>query len=784
MISIEIISKVSNAVVQRKVGNIAMLTEDSVVKLGIKPDDIAEVRQERGKLIIVLKSGEMVVLDNFFDENCVQKNSDSVSAYDDNNVVLQGEEPGQLVSMKVMLKSGDCFSNVEYEPISNISAVLPEGYGAMGKYSTLIYGGVIGAALVGVGVAIANSKDDDDDSSKHNKPEKPTATVAIANYRDDVGPFTTDADKKNGYETKATGTYTNDNSPQLNITVSGKGVTEGKLDSNGDKVVVYRQDANGNPVKVGEATWNAKDKTYQFTDKNLADSPKDDPYVYTVRVENGGGEGAKSGEFKFFVDTTAPTAKANIVDFIDDQGQDSDKNDHAASGSITNDTAPVLNISVNQALGDGEVVAVYRTFTDAQGNKSKEERVGTATLKTGYDTAYTYTAASIGDGKYEYTARVEDQAGNQGVSSGKFDITQDTKAPTTAISKISYTDDVSPITGEFDGNKPTNDKNPLLNITVNGKVEADEVVAVYRDNVKLGNATLKNGVYQYHDNSNLSDGSYNYSVRIEDKAGNQGPAKSMNLTVDTTAPTSQAVITGYIDDVGADKGEFASGTTTDDSSPVFKVRVGSLNSGESVVLYRDDGDGKGYHEVYRTNTSYTSGVYECADGGLQNGKTYNYIAKVVDSAGNEGPVSSTFKISVSGASAAAASMKSASAASNQNDLESTAQDDAFTLNPIGHETLIYKLLNNTDALGGNGHDTVNNFSAGNSINISALLADYHNHNGGDLSNYLSITHENGNSTLHIDRDGSGTQYQSESLMTFNQTDTTLEQLLANNQLIV
>ncbi|MCL6242428.1 beta strand repeat-containing protein, partial [Acinetobacter amyesii] len=107
--------------------------------------------------------------------------------------------------------------------------------------------------------------------------------------------------------------------------------------------------------------------------------------------------------------------------------------------------------------------------------------------------------------------------------------------------------------------------------------------------------------------------------------------------------------------------------------------------------------------------------------------------------------------------------------------------ETFTLG-TGQDTLIFNVLNSTDALGGNGHDTWSDFSKsqGDVIDISSLLSGA---TAANIASYVSVTTSNGVSTISIDRDGAGTTYNSKvDLLTINEAST-LEELIKGNHLI-
>ncbi|MDU4005537.1 MAG: VCBS domain-containing protein [Pluralibacter gergoviae] len=113
---------------------------------------------------------------------------------------------------------------------------------------------------------------------------------------------------------------------------------------------------------------------------------------------------------------------------------------------------------------------------------------------------------------------------------------------------------------------------------------------------------------------------------------------------------------------------------------------------------------------------------------------------------------------------------------------STAYNDTFT-SGAGADSVIFHLLDNADATGGNGHDTWQDFSAsdGDRIDVSELLTDWDGNND-DLGQYLSVEHtESGDTVVSIDRDGSaGAAFQPTELITLENTNMTLEELIQHH----
>ena len=114
---------------------------------------------------------------------------------------------------------------------------------------------------------------------------------------------------------------------------------------------------------------------------------------------------------------------------------------------------------------------------------------------------------------------------------------------------------------------------------------------------------------------------------------------------------------------------------------------------------------------------------------------------------------------------------------------STADADRLTGSAYG-DTLIYHLLNANNATGGNNSDSWTNFSLaqGDKIDIHELLSGW-NHQASTLGNYVQVTSNGSNTVIAIDRDGTGGTYQSTNLITLENVNTTLNELLQNNHLI-
>ena len=113
----------------------------------------------------------------------------------------------------------------------------------------------------------------------------------------------------------------------------------------------------------------------------------------------------------------------------------------------------------------------------------------------------------------------------------------------------------------------------------------------------------------------------------------------------------------------------------------------------------------------------------------------------------------------------------------------------------GSDTVMFQVLDGeeSDNAGGNGTDTWLDFHLGNTttddqadkIDISDLLVNYSGDgSAASLSDYLSVNSDGTDTTIRVDRDGVGGQYQSTDLVVLKGVDTTLTELITNQQIIL
>ncbi|MGK8543890.1 Ig-like domain-containing protein [Enterobacter cloacae] len=285
---------------------------------------------------------------------------------------------------------------------------------------------------------------------------------------------------------------------------------------------------------------------------------------YDVRViaeDKAGLRSEPSDAFAFdLVAGGIPPAPA-ITDVIDDVDA------HVGTvqqGGITNDDKPTIT-------GTGQDGTTIYLYDGTNPNPIGSAVVTGGTWTIDFDTA-------LPQGEHRFRAVAEDVTGNRSPETGEWVIIVDSVDPL-APTDIELWDDFG-TPGVIADNGTTDDNTP----TYRGKGEPGGTAII-----DLGNGTTvrvpvdDKGNWSYTPAPALADGDYTWKVSIEDKAGNVGPASDpIHFIVDTSR--NGVSISHVEDDEGAQQGNLASGSHTDDTTPTV---VGRATPGAEVKVYLD-----------------------------------------------------------------------------------------------------------------------------------------------------------------------------------------------------
>ncbi|MCA4890091.1 Ig-like domain-containing protein [Escherichia whittamii] len=337
-------------------------------------------------------------------------------------------------------------------------------------------------------------------------------------------------------------------------------------------------------------------------------------YVINASVSNAIGNTGSSNH-TITVDLSAPAMGINIDSLQADTGL-------SASDFITSVSPVVVNGSLTAALASNETAQI------------SIDGGATWTTLTVTGTTWRYNdSRTLTDGNYLYQVRVIDAAGNVGATDSQ-NVVIDTIAPDPAVKTIAIsaiTTDTGLITNDF----VTSDTTLTVRGTLGAALAADERAQISLDGgVTWSTLTVIGTTWSYADGRTLTDGTWNYTVRVVDLAGNVGQTATQNVVVDTTSPEAakSITITGISDDTGASSTDFI---TSDTTLTVRGVLGAALGANEFAQISTDNG------ATWVSVTLAADGLnWSYVDGRTLTNGTTTWQVRVVDQAGNVGATGS------------------------------------------------------------------------------------------------------------------------------------------------
>ncbi|RXA05251.1 BapA-related adhesin SiiEA [Escherichia coli] len=368
---------------------------------------------------------------------------------------------------------------------------------------------------------------------------------------------------------------------------------------------------------AGGVTWTTLTVTGTTWRYNDSRTLTDGSYLYQVRVIDAAGNVGATDSQNVVIDTIAPdpAVKTIAINAITtDTGL-------ITNDFVTSDTTLAVSGTLGAALSSGEFAQISIDGGTTWQNLSVS------------GLTWTYLdGRTLSDGNYNYQVRVIDTAGNIGATASQI-VTVDTTAPlaskTIAIAGIS--DDTGLSSSDF----VTRDTTLTVRGTLGAALAADERAQISLDGgVTWTTLTVIGTSWSYADGRTLTDGTWNYTVRVVDLAGNVGQTATQNVVVDTTSPEAakSITITGISDDTGASSSDFI---TSDTSLTVRGVLGAALGANEFAQISTDNG------ATWVNVTLAADGLnWSYVDGRTLTNGTTTWQVRVVDLAGNVGATSS------------------------------------------------------------------------------------------------------------------------------------------------
>uniref|UniRef100_UPI00313E739D Ig-like domain-containing protein n=1 Tax=Citrobacter sp. NCU1 TaxID=2026683 RepID=UPI00313E739D len=257
-------------------------------------------------------------------------------------------------------------------------------------------------------------------------------------------------------------------------------------------------------------------------------------HSWSVRIIDKAGNIGSTAQKDIVIDTTLSGATIAVTLIDTDTGKSN-------ADFVTSDNTPALKGSVSQELAADERLEICVDNGNWQ----------SVTLD---ELNWSYSTEALADGEHTYSLRIIDDAGNASVITTQK-VVIDTVAPLAMPEIVSYTDNNGKKQGTFEAAISSDDKSPCLNGTLTKALGNGEYVEIYRNGVAVGQAAVTGLTWTWTDNlAGLSDGTYTYSAKVVDMAGNSTDFSYFYYILDTTLPTLTAVMTAL---------------TTTDTTPVL-----------------------------------------------------------------------------------------------------------------------------------------------------------------------------------------------------------------------
>ncbi|MFW1952999.1 Ig-like repeat protein Blp2 [Acinetobacter beijerinckii] len=533
-----------------------VLNQASIIQVSVNQQDIKSIVKQGNDLIITLKNGEKIVVNDFFNDVNISEHTLALQQTDGTYAVAQFDDAGKFMRYSPATQ----LSQFAYTEAPTQVAITQNDNSDVGiSKAQLIKVGLV--ALAAEGVYLWAVKDDD----KDDQPKEVDRTAPVIKA-------TLSTDDSQTITVKS----------EANVKIQIVDVT-GKIIANG------QTDAQGNyTFKLAEAL-SAGSKLLVTATDNAGNSAKSEVSGTKDLTAPDAPNAQLNADGTILTGKTESKAKVSLFDA-----------DGNLLGTVTANTDGIYSIKVSPALTSdkgGTVIA-----EDAFGNKSNPSKVfaGKDTLapdqplievsKEGNsihgraeanakvnikdaDGKIIGTGVTDAQGKFEITISpalttgqkgsiiIEDAAGNQSkpleINAGK-----DTIAPDKATAQLNAAGDS--ITGTAEANAKIQIKDSAGKLIGSGTADAQGKFTITISPELTEKKTAK--------------------IYVTDAAGNSSDATEIVGTKDITAPNKPLLQT-VTDDVGAVKGTISAGGSTDD----FKPSLSGSGEAKAILTIYDNG---------------------------------------------------------------------------------------------------------------------------------------------------------------------------------------------------
>ncbi|MDH2655720.1 Ig-like repeat protein Blp2 [Acinetobacter baumannii] len=523
--------------------NKVVLNQPTIIQIGVSQKDIASMEKQGGSLVIHLKNGETIVLENFFNEATNTTEHSLVFPTEQGKFVeAQFDAQGKVIDYRGL----NHVTDLAYTSTSPSTATMAVDNDPSFSMGNVLKAGL--AVLAAEGLYLWAFDKDDKDDSPVNVPT--TAKPTEVKLADDAVTVTGKAEANAKI-------YIKD--------LSGNVIASGNADASGNfKIKLDKPLTDGNKLNVSAQNEGGKESSaYSITgpkDTIAPDAPeaqlnedgsildgKTEPDAKVMIYDASGkfiDTVTASKEGKFSYKFTPPLTGGKVV-AIDLAGNESKPTLIFAGKDTIPPKAPLLEVNKEGTVIEGTAEANTKVYVkDADGNV-----IGTGTANAQGE--FQITLSSALKDSQKATIIVEDAAGN---TSKPLEIKSgyDTLAPDKPTAQINA--DGTTVTGTAEANAKIEIKNSAGKIIGTGTADA-------------------NGKFTITISPALTDNKTADVIAI-DGAGNSSGAFEVTGTKDTTPP-DRPVFNKLENDNGTTLKQILPNSETDDTTPKFTVKVES-----------------------------------------------------------------------------------------------------------------------------------------------------------------------------------------------------------------
>lgn len=407
-----------------------ILSQPSIIQLGINQESIKSIIKQGDDLVITLKNGEKIIIRDFYNEMNASEHTLALSNDDGSYSIAEFDDSGKFVRYT---SSSQAVPQVSTELPTQVSSVSEPADDLGITKSQLIKGGLIALAAEGLYLLAVND-DDDNNNDKNDSTDMIAPITPTAVLSSDTQTITGKTEAKAKIEIKdstgkviATGLADQDG----NYTV--------KLNEplvNGSKVAVSAIDSAGN---VSKSTVVTGTKDTIAPDSPLAQLNQDGTIVTgkaeanaKIEVKSADGQttigsGTVGADGKFSLSLSPALTDKNIakIYIIDSSGNRSEPTDVFGAKDTIAPTKPLLQTVMDDI---GAVKGAVSSGGSTDDTKPTLSGIGEAkAVLTIFDNGYPIGTVTVGDnGKWSYTVTNDLVLGSHKITLTQTDVAGNT----------------------------------------------------------------------------------------------------------------------------------------------------------------------------------------------------------------------------------------------------------------------------------------------------------------------------------------------------------------------